>query len=89
MKNIQIIISGKVQGVSFREFAKEAANMLNIVGYAKNLNDGTLKIVAEGDEQKIQEFIEKIKTGTLNAKVEKVEIVERGYLQNLHNFEVC
>ncbi|MBI4162271.1 MAG: acylphosphatase [Candidatus Aenigmarchaeota archaeon] len=86
-KNIMIIVHGSVQSVSFRSFAKENADALNIRGYAKNLKDGTVKIVAEGDDQKLEEFIEKIKVGPPNAKVENVAIIERGYLQNIPAFE--
>ena len=87
VKNIQIIVYGKVQGVSFRSFAKQNADSLHINGYTKNLKDGSLKIVAEGEEQKIQEFVEKIKVGPPDAKVENVSIVERGYMQNFTAFE--
>lgn len=88
-KNIMLVVHGNVQGVSFRAFAKENADMLNIRGYVKNLKDGTVKIVVEGDDQKLQEFVEKIKAGPPEAKVDNVEIIERNYIQNFHGFEVC
>jgi len=87
-KYFVIIVSGQVQGVSFRSYAKQNADTLKITGYAKNLKDGTVEIIAEGHEQNMQEFIEKIKTGTENAKVENMIITERNNLQNFPTFEV-
>lgn len=54
--HVKLIASGRVQGVGFRDFACRIGTLLSLVGYAKNLPDGTVEIVAEGEEEKIEEF---------------------------------
>jgi acylphosphatase len=61
MKRANIIAKGKVQKVGYRDFAQDSARELGITGYVENLEDGTVKIVCEGEETKIEEFIRDIK----------------------------
>ena len=56
MLHVKLIASGRVQGVGFRDFACRIGGLLSLVGYAKNLPNGTVEIVAEGEEEKIDEF---------------------------------
>jgi acylphosphatase len=55
-----IIIYGRVQKAGFRDFIDETAFNLNLNGYVKNLEDGTVKVVCEGEENLIGELIDKI-----------------------------
>ena len=73
MKKLRLLLTGKVQGVFFRDFAKQNANKLGIYGYAKNLKKGGLEIVARGEERKLEEFIRLCKSGPMFAKVENIE----------------
>jgi len=61
MKRANIIAKGKVQKVGYRDFVQDSARELEITGYVENLEDGTVKIVCEGEEPKIEEFIRDIK----------------------------
>ena len=61
MKRGKIIAKGKVQKVGYRDFVQDSARELGINGYVENLEDGTVKIVCEGEEPKIEEFIRDIK----------------------------
>ena len=47
-QRLTMLISGKVQGVCYRASAADMANSLGVTGYARNLSDGRVKIVAEG-----------------------------------------
>lgn len=87
MKHITIIVSGKVQGVFFRASAKEAANKLNINGFAQNQTDGSVYIEAEGDEEKLNQFVEWCKQGPPRAEVINVEVHE-GELKSFTAFEI-
>ena len=60
MQRIRFVASGRVQGVGFRSFACRVANSLQLVGYAKNLPDGTVEMLVEGDEEKIHQFAKRI-----------------------------
>ena len=76
MKSFKIIVSGKVQGVGYRFFVSRIAEKYHIKGYVKNILNGDVKIIAVGTEKEIKNFIEKIKTGHIFAKVSKLKINE-------------
>lgn len=69
-------VSGKVQGVFYRASAAEQARSLGITGYAKNLPDGRVEVLACGDEGKIDELIDWLWKGPPAAKVSKVDVQE-------------
>ena len=71
----QAKIYGKVQGVGYRYFTEKIAKKLNIFGYVKNLEGGTVEVVAQGKEEDLQKFIEQLKIGPFLAKVEKIDII--------------
>ncbi len=73
-KRLELAISGKVQGIFFRQFIKEKADLLNLKGYVKNETNGTLIAVAEGEDDKLQELINHAKTGPRLALVTDVKI---------------
>ena len=73
MKHLNIKIYGLVQEVFFRVNAKEDAEKLGIKGFARNEEDGTVYIEAEGNEKDLDKFLDWCKNGPENAKVEKIE----------------
>ena len=68
-------ISGEVQGVGFRFFAQRAAARHQVVGYVRNLPDGTVEALAEGTPESVEGFKHDIATGPSHARVERVEEV--------------
>ena len=76
MKSIKIIVQGKVQGVFFRDNAMKKAKQLLLNGYVKNLANGSVEIVAQGEKNKIDELIRFIKNGPGLAKIEKINVCE-------------
>jgi len=73
-KRVAILVSGYVQGVFYRATTLKKAKELNLTGFVRNEKDGKVKIVAEGEEKQLEEFIERIKKGTLFANVSKIEV---------------
>lgn len=73
-KRIHAWISGRVQGVFFRWETRELASKLKIKGWAKNLRDGRVEVIAEGDEEKLNELIKFLHKGPTYARVSKVEL---------------
>ncbi|MDE2399902.1 MAG: acylphosphatase [Patescibacteria group bacterium] len=67
------IISGRVQGVLFRDFTSRLAKKFSLNGTVENLSDGTVRVVAEGDEVKLNEFLLKLKKGPLFSHVTDVK----------------
>jgi acylphosphatase len=87
MKHLDIIITGKVQGVFFRSTSKAVADQLAIKGTARNRPDGTVFIEAEGDNFSLELFLEFCNKGSDRAVVENVSFSE-AELKNYVNFEV-
>ncbi len=56
MRYKQFIITGKVQGIFFRDFVRKKASALGAVGYVRNLKSGDVEVVAGGDEKKLKEL---------------------------------
>ena len=70
---VHLFISGRVQGVLFRDYTKNAAKEFGIFGFVRNLLDGRVEIVCEGEKEKVEQFIERCKQGSPLSKVENVE----------------
>jgi acylphosphatase len=87
MKHINIRITGKVQGVSFRATTKAVADQMGVRGIVRNEKDGSLYIEAEGDDLLLEVFLEWCHEGSDRAKIENVEVVP-GELKNYQNFEI-
>ena len=69
----KFIISGFVQGVGFRFFAQRSAARHQVRGYVRNLEDGRVEALAEGDEKAVKGFMEDLATGPTYAKVDEIE----------------
>ncbi|MEM4267315.1 MAG: acylphosphatase [Candidatus Woesearchaeota archaeon] len=71
---IKITVCGHVQGVSFRYSVKQEAEQLGISGWAKNLPDGCVEVVAIGPKMQVRQLVEKCKDGPPAAHVESIKI---------------
>lgn len=71
-KRISYQVNGKVQGVCFRAYTVEEANKLGVTGFVKNASDGTVTGEAQGDDNKIQHFVQWLNKGPSAAKVSRV-----------------
>ena len=83
-----IKIFGKVQGVGFRFFATRTARRLELKGWIRNLRDGTVDAVVEGEPQAIDEWIDELKEGPRYAEVSKIEQEKRDFTGRLGDFDV-
>ena len=72
----RLIVSGRVQGVGFRFFAREAAAAEGIHGWVANLSDGRVEVHAEGDRETVDRFERTIRRGPAGARVEHVWVDE-------------
>ena len=89
MKKTQAIASGKVQGVGFRMYTQNQAEQLGVVGFVQNLSDGTVKIVAAGEDAKVDSLIDWAKSGSPPAEVEDLQIEVMEYQQGeFDRFEI-
>jgi acylphosphatase len=87
MQTVSIIISGKVQGVFFRQSTKEKAISLGITGIVKNLPDGNVYIIASGTAAQLKTLIDWCRQGPARAKVTSIKTQEIA-LQEFNNFSI-
>ena len=70
----EVIVQGVVQGVGYRFFVLNQARLYNVKGYVKNMPDGTVQVVAEGDKGIVKDFIERLRIGPLSAHVTGIDV---------------
>ena len=88
MKEIECIVTGRVQAVSFRAYAKYAADRLGIVGTVENMDDGSVRAVAQGTVNALNEFIEQLRTASDPARIDDVAVTERKTLGTYDGFVI-
>jgi acylphosphatase len=88
MERIQAIISGRVQGVSFRYYARRKAGQLKLTGWVRNLRDGRVETVAEGPRDQLLAYIQFLHAGSPAAEVTKVDVEWQATSEELKGFEV-
>ena len=71
------LVSGRVQGVGFRFFAERAARSAGVKGWVRNLPDGRVETVVEGDESAVTRYLEAIGRGPFAGTAAAVEVEER------------
>jgi acylphosphatase/uncharacterized coiled-coil DUF342 family protein len=87
-KRAEIIISGRVQKAGFRNFIDELAFDMCLTGYVKNLNDGTVQIICEGEEELLREFAIKINIVQYPIRVEHVDVAYTEPIGEYKTFEI-
>ena len=87
-QRVRIFVTGKVQGVFFRQTLKVMAKKNNVFGWVKNLKDGRVEAVLEGDGEKIDRLIEWAHGGPANARVKDVEIRNEKFTEEFSKFDV-
>jgi acylphosphatase len=73
LKRAHVFISGSVQGVNFRYYTRQQANMLGLKGWVRNLIDGRVEAVFEGEESAVQRIVNWCHEGPRSARVYDVE----------------
>jgi len=71
---VHLTISGLVQGVGYRFFAIRKADVYQLKGFVKNLVDGSVEVVAEGEKGLLEGFIKDLRRGPISADVTDIRI---------------
>jgi acylphosphatase len=85
---VELCIFGRVQGVFYRASARAQARALGITGYARNLDDGAVEAVAEGDEESLERFVAWCRSGPPTARVTRVEVTHAAATGEFAGFDV-
>jgi acylphosphatase len=88
MKRAHVFYSGRVQGVGFRITAEEAARSLSVVGWVKNLRDGRVELVAEADQETLEQLLNDIRTGSMKNFITQVEVSWSSASETFDDFEI-
>ncbi|MDP2172488.1 MAG: acylphosphatase [Candidatus Cloacimonadaceae bacterium] len=88
MQTWELIASGRVQGVGFRFFVFQLALAHGIFGYAQNLADGTVKIIASGNEPAIADFCQSVKLGNRHVQVIDLHKMKLDSAEEYHDFKI-
>ena len=73
-KRIECVVTGRVQMVMYRDFVARNARRLGVVGIVENKEDGSVRVVAEGEESLLHELIMLLRKGSLLARVDDIRI---------------
>ncbi len=87
-KRIHAIVHGRVQGVWFRDHTLKEARRLGLVGWVRNLIDGTVEVVAQGEPQQVDALLSWLHEGSPLAEVEQVDWQEEPARDDLSLFTV-
>lgn len=85
---VHIFVEGRVQGVFFRQNTFYKAKELGVFGFVRNLPDGRVEAVFEGEKEKVEKMIEWMKKGPKYAKVERCEVLDEDYKGEFNDFEI-
>jgi acylphosphatase len=88
LTKIHLRIRGKVQGVFYRQSARELSKLLGLFGWIKNNLDGTVETVAIGEDQAIDRFLDWCKIGPNRSIVEEVVVISRNQIEEIADPEL-
>ena len=84
----RIFVSGLVQGVGFRAYTRRVAESLGLSGWVRNLPDGRVEILAEGEEEILCHFVKEVWKGPRLSRVDKLEIIKEEEDEPLFGFDI-
>ena len=87
-QRVRLLVSGKVQGVFFRQALKVVAKKNNVSGWVRNLKDKRVEVVLEGDNKSINSVIAWTRIGPANSRVDDIEVTNEGFKNEFLTFEV-
>lgn len=88
MRSMQCVISGKVQGVFFRSWVHDQANSLDVKGWARNLDDGRVETLLQGDEGAVNEMRTRIMQGSTLSRIDDVACKWIDYDKEYDSFSI-
>lgn len=77
MRRARAIVTGRVQGVSYRAAAASEARRIGVVGWVRNRDDGSVELEVEGDDDKVAALLAWCENGPPMARVRNVTVEER------------
>ncbi len=86
MLDAHAMIRGFVQGIGYRKWARKEAQKLGLTGWVRNLPDGSVEVLLQGDKEKIEKLLEIYKKGPFMAEVESVDTIWEDQEEKFEDF---
>ena len=87
-KRVRVRIKGRVQGVFFRAYTRDAALKIGVRGWVRNLSDGRVEAVFEGEPDKVDKMVAWCHGGSPLSRVEHVEVNEEPFTGEFDQFDI-
>ena len=87
-QRVRLLVSGKVQGVFFRQALKVVAKKNNVSGWVRNLKDKRVEVILEGDNKSINSVIAWARIGPANSRVDDIEVGNEEFKNEFLTFDV-
>jgi len=88
MERVRLLVRGRVQGVGFRWYAKRCAGSCRVAGWAANLPDGSVAVVAEGEPADLEAFMAALRDGELGRNIASIERADEAARGRLRGFGI-
>ncbi len=88
MEYAEVLVTGRVQGVWFRDYVKKNAVLLNLNGWVKNNPDKSVSLAIEGKKGMITSLIQLIKIGSPRSNVQDVQVTWTSYQNKFNSFKI-
>ncbi len=88
MQTVHARVQGRVQGVFFRDYTQRQAQKLDIKGWVKNMPDGSVETILQGDASQVKRMLEWLENGSPQSRVEHVAVSQMDDAESYASFEV-
>lgn len=85
---VHVFVSGRVQGVFFRDHTRRWATSLGLTGWVRNLLDGRVEVLAEGEKERLEDLVARLKQGPRMSEVRNVEVTWEDFGGELGDFRI-
>jgi acylphosphatase len=87
-KRLECTIVGRVQLVTFRDFARRKARRLGVVGTVRNMPDGTVSVCAEGEDEVLHKFLIQLRKGPILSRVDDIKLSWKDATSEFKDFKI-
>ena len=84
----KMVVQGTVQGIFFRQFVKGHAEDLKLRGFVRNLSNGSVEVIVEGEKDSIARLLEFVKKGPEHSQIRHVEVTEKKWSGDFKEFKI-
>ena len=88
MPTKRYLVSGRVQGVGFRNYTQKKARQVGINGTVRNLPDGRVEVIAQAEGAKLEQFEIYVRRGPMSSQVSGVEVIEENGVELPEGFDI-